>query len=166
MKRRPITHRSAPAYPDRRGSRWAVGLLALGSALSSGVLVSCDNLPGFSNHGDGVHAIPGEMPAVLGDIEAPDPEVDPDPQADPSAQPVIPEVEAGPDVDVHGVDGDEPAPHPVPIPGGMRAPRDPTPVEIEPMMGEPPAPHPEVQDIEGDPPAAAEPPDAEDKGGG
>ena len=151
MRRSPLRHRPAPAYPDRRSSGWVLRMVALGSALSSTALLGCETPPEPTHTTPDINALPGEMPAVEGDIQLADPE--PPPPSDPTAEPTIPEIE--PDA-VHGqaeaevlgqprepshdpgVDQgveDLAVPDNVPVPGGIRAP-----VELDPMPGEPPAP--------------------------
>ncbi len=137
MDRSPLSHRSAPAYPDRRSAGWVLRLLALGSALGSTALAGCETPPEPSHTTPDINALPGEMPAVEGDIQVADPS-DPTP-AEPGAEPTIPEIEpdAEPSHDP-GMDqaGEDPVvPDDVPVPGGIRAP-----VERDPMPGEPPAP--------------------------
>jgi len=140
MKRHPVQQRLVPDYPDRRRSHWAVGVLAIGSALSAGTLLGCETPAEPSPHVEGVNALPGEMPAVDGDMHVADPDVPPDVLPDP----VIPEAEEG-SVEIVEIEGDIAMPHPEPIPGGMRAPGhlQVTPVDaqpVQPMPGEPVAP--------------------------
>jgi hypothetical protein len=151
MDRSPLSHRSAPAYPDRRSAGWVLRLLALGSALGSTALAGCETPPEPSHTTPDINALPGEMPAVEGDIQVADPS-DPTP-AEPGVEPTIPEIE--PDAEPRQVEprmpgvppearhdpgmdqaGEDPVvPDDVPVPGGIRAP-----VERDPMPGEPPAP--------------------------
>ncbi len=157
MDRKPVAHRAAPAYPDRHGRSWALGLLALGSSLTSGALVGCEDPPATSPHTQGAEALPGEMPAVDGDMQVADP--DPPVQPEPGVEPTIPELQSDPVLvggDVRAPDphaaSDQPGPRmvgtmpepglepdveqaeealpahdDVPIPGGMRHPALPEP---------------------------------------
>lgn len=165
MDRRPLTHRAAPAYPDRCSSGWVLRAVALGTALGGTALVGCETPPEPSPHTQGVNALPGEMPVVEGDIQAVEIEVEPVPQPDPSGQPVIPEAEAAraeqlreieaqirdhlvPDEKPAVVLGDMPVPRiePIPedntprMPGVPPSPSLDDEVEPEPMPGEPVAP--------------------------
>ena len=157
MKRSPVEQTRRPAYPDRRGARLVLGLLALGpTLLASAQLAGCSGLTPPAIQGQGVHACPGDM-------AVPEVEGQPAPEANTAT---IPDSATIPEAQQVHVLGDVPAPAPPPpvvpevqpirTPGEVPAPAPPLPVvpEAQPETEGAPQPPPQPEHhLAGDMPA-------------
>jgi hypothetical protein len=136
MKRLPVSQPRGPAYPHRRGGRWALGLIAFGATTLAGApLPGCGAIKAQASHGH--HACPGDMQVPEAEPEAVEQagaEAGHGPQAEPCVIPEATEAHPGIPVGHEGrIRGDMAIPDPVAPPV----------IPVEAVLGDMPVLHPE-----------------------